>query len=36
VRDTLVVPVHGNQPLKTGTLLNILKTAGMSRSELDG
>lgn len=36
VQDVLVVPVHGNRALKRGTLLNILKTAGLSREDLRG
>lgn len=34
IRDAVPVPVHGNRPLKRGTLNNILKTAGLSREEL--
>jgi len=34
VSDVLVVPVHASRPLKKGTLLNILKTAGLSREDL--
>lgn len=34
IRDALPVPVHGNRDLKRGTLLSILKTAGLSREEL--
>jgi len=34
VQDVLVVPVHANRALKKGTLLNILKTAGLSREDL--
>ena len=30
----LVIPVHGNKPLKTGTLLQIIKVLGISREEL--
>ena len=32
--DALVVPVHGNREIKRGTLLNILKTAGLSQEDL--
>lgn len=34
VPDTIVIPVHGNRPVAKGTLGNILRTAGMSRDEL--
>jgi predicted RNA binding protein YcfA (HicA-like mRNA interferase family) len=34
--DTIVVPIHGNRPIAKGTLGNILRTAGMSRDELQG
>jgi predicted RNA binding protein YcfA (HicA-like mRNA interferase family) len=34
IPDALVVPVHGSRELKRGTLLNILKTAGLSREDL--
>ncbi len=34
IGQAIPVPVHGNRPLKRGTLLNILRTAGMSRDEL--
>jgi predicted RNA binding protein YcfA (HicA-like mRNA interferase family) len=34
IPDVLVVPVHGSRALKRGTLLNILKTAGLSREDL--
>src|SRR5205823_361542 len=30
---TIPVPVHGGRPIKRGTLLNILRTAGVSRDE---
>lgn len=33
IPDAIPVPVHGNRPLKPGTLGNILRTAGLSRSE---
>lgn len=33
IPDAIPVPVHGNQPLKPGTLGNILRTAGLSRTE---
>ncbi|MBM3666927.1 MAG: type II toxin-antitoxin system HicA family toxin [Actinobacteria bacterium] len=34
IPDAVPIPVHGNRPLKRGTLSNILKTAGLSREEL--
>ena len=34
IPDAVPVPVHGNRPLKPGTLNNILKTARVSREEL--
>jgi predicted RNA binding protein YcfA (HicA-like mRNA interferase family) len=33
VPDAIPVPVHGNTPLKKGTLANILRSAGISREE---
>ena len=33
IPDAIPVPVHGNRPVKPGTLLNILRTAGLSREE---
>ena len=30
----LSVPVHGNQPLKTGLLRHLIKQAGISESDL--
>jgi predicted RNA binding protein YcfA (HicA-like mRNA interferase family) len=33
IPDAIPVPVHGNQPIKKGTLGNILRTAGISREE---
>ncbi len=32
--DAIPVPVHGNRPLKRGTLANILRTAGIDRTQL--
>ena len=29
----VTVPIHGNRDLKTGTLLSILRQAGLSRDE---
>lgn len=34
IGDAVPVPVHGNRPLKRGTLNNILRTAGLSREDL--
>jgi predicted RNA binding protein YcfA (HicA-like mRNA interferase family) len=28
------IPIHGNQPLKTGLLRTLLKAAGLSESDL--
>lgn len=33
IADAIPVPVHGNRPVATGTLLNILRTAGVTRDE---
>ena len=33
IPDAIPVPFHGNRPVKLGTLLNILRTAGVSREE---
>jgi predicted RNA binding protein YcfA (HicA-like mRNA interferase family) len=33
IPDAIPVPVHGNQPIKKGTLGNILRTAGISREQ---
>ncbi|MCA9840101.1 MAG: type II toxin-antitoxin system HicA family toxin, partial [Trueperaceae bacterium] len=32
-RLTVIVPVHGNKDLKTGTLRSIIKQAGLSSDE---
>lgn len=34
VREIAVVPVHGNKPLKTGTLRYIMKIAGLTDDDL--
>ncbi len=34
IPDAIPVPVHGNRPIKRETLGNILRTAGISREEL--
>ncbi len=31
--STVVVPVHGNEPLPTGTLMAILKQAGIDKED---
>lgn len=33
IPDAIPVPVHGNRPVKRGTLASILRAAGMSRDE---
>lgn len=33
IRDAIAVPVHGGRSIRPGLLLNILKTAGISRDE---
>ena len=35
VPDAIPVPVHGNHPIKRGTLGGILRTAGISREEFN-
>jgi predicted RNA binding protein YcfA (HicA-like mRNA interferase family) len=35
IPDAIPVPVHGNRPIKRGTLGSILRTAGVSRTEFD-
>ena len=32
--ERLTVPVHGNQPLKTGLLRHFLKTSGLQEADL--
>lgn len=34
LRKTVVVPVHGNKDIPNGTLLSIIKQAGISKEEL--
>ncbi|NBT49242.1 MAG: type II toxin-antitoxin system HicA family toxin [Actinobacteria bacterium] len=34
VRDRIVVPVHGNRPLKIGLLKSQMKVAGIQESDL--
>jgi predicted RNA binding protein YcfA (HicA-like mRNA interferase family) len=33
IPDAIAVPVHGSRAVKPGLLLNVLKTAGISREE---
>jgi len=33
-RERIVIPVHGNQPLKLGLLKNQMKVAGISEADL--
>ncbi len=33
IPDAIPIPVHGNRAVKAGTLGNILRVAGLSRSE---
>ncbi len=33
-RERIVVPIHGNQPLKTGLLRSLMKIAGLSEDDL--
>lgn len=33
IPDAIPVPVHGNRPLKRGTLANVLRAAGISRED---
>jgi predicted RNA binding protein YcfA (HicA-like mRNA interferase family) len=33
-RERIVIPVHGNQPLKIGLLKHQMKIAGLSESDL--
>jgi predicted RNA binding protein YcfA (HicA-like mRNA interferase family) len=33
-RERIVVPVHGNQPLKIGLLKNQMKIAGLTEDDL--
>jgi predicted RNA binding protein YcfA (HicA-like mRNA interferase family) len=34
-RERVVIPIHGNQPLKTGLLRALMKIAGLSESDLN-
>jgi predicted RNA binding protein YcfA (HicA-like mRNA interferase family) len=33
-RERIVVPIHGNQPLKKGLLRSVMKIAGLRDSDL--
>ena len=33
-RERIVIPVHGNQPLKIGLLKNQMKIAGLTEADL--
>ena len=33
-RERIVVPIHGNQPLKTGLLRALMKIASLTESDL--
>ena len=33
-RERLVIPIHGNRPLKTGLLRSLMKIAGLEESDL--
>jgi predicted RNA binding protein YcfA (HicA-like mRNA interferase family) len=33
-RERLVIPIHGNRPLKTGLLRSLMKIAGLDESDL--
>jgi len=33
-RERLVIPIHGNRPLKTGLLRSLLKVAGLEEEDL--
>lgn len=35
IPDAIPIPLHGNQPIKRGTLGNILRTAGISREQFN-
>jgi predicted RNA binding protein YcfA (HicA-like mRNA interferase family) len=32
--ERLVIPIHGNSPLKTGLLRNLMKIAGLTEQDL--
>jgi predicted RNA binding protein YcfA (HicA-like mRNA interferase family) len=33
-RERIVIPVHGNEPLKTGLVRALMKIAGLTESDL--
>jgi len=33
-RERLVIPMHGNRPLKVGLLRSLMKIAGLEESDL--
>jgi predicted RNA binding protein YcfA (HicA-like mRNA interferase family) len=33
-RERIVIPIYGNQPLKTGLLRALMKIAGLTESDL--
>ncbi|MEP6821791.1 MAG: type II toxin-antitoxin system HicA family toxin [Chthoniobacterales bacterium] len=33
-RERIVIPIHGNQPLKTGLLRSLMKIAGLFEDDL--
>ena len=33
-RERLVIPIHGNQPLKTGLLHSLMKIVGLTENDL--
>ncbi|MEO7318938.1 MAG: type II toxin-antitoxin system HicA family toxin [Chthoniobacteraceae bacterium] len=33
-RERIVIPIHGNSPLKTGLLLSQMKIAGLTEADL--
>jgi predicted RNA binding protein YcfA (HicA-like mRNA interferase family) len=33
-RERLVIPIHGNRPLKVGLLHSVMKIAGLQESDL--
>jgi predicted RNA binding protein YcfA (HicA-like mRNA interferase family) len=33
-RERLVIPIHGNRPLKVGLLRSLMKIAGLSETDL--
>ena len=33
-RERIVIPIHGNQPLKTGLLRSVMKIAGLQEDDL--